>query len=149
LGASFGNSGSRQRRCIVTTDTKNHEKRKVPIPDSVLRLLTAELPDEPALVFPGRKGGELPLGEFRWVFDKAAAAVGLAGLVPHELRHTAASLAVSAGANIKVLQTILAHKTATLTLDRYGHLYPDDLGAVADALDVGARAAAASLRLRS
>ena len=53
---------------------------------------------------------------------------------------------MSAGANIKVLQTILGHRTATLTLDRYGHLYPDDLGTLADALDVGARAAAASLR---
>jgi integrase len=113
----------------------------------VLGLSEAELPEDPhALVFPSRKGGFLPLGEFRWAFDKAAAAVGLAGLVPHQLRHTAASLAVSAGANIKVLQTILGHKTMTLTLDRYGHLYPDDLGTVAEALDVGARAAAASLR---
>jgi integrase len=54
---------------------------------------------------------------------------------PHDLRHTCASLAISAGANIKVLQTLLGHKTATLTLDRYGHLFPDDLGKVADALD--------------
>jgi hypothetical protein len=45
-----------------------------------------------------------------------------------------------------VLQTLLGHKTATLTLDRYGHLYPDELGVIADALDDGARAAAVSLR---
>jgi integrase len=37
-------------------------------------------------------------------------------------------LAIAAGANVKVLQTLLGHKTATLTLDRYGHLFPDDLG---------------------
>jgi hypothetical protein len=30
------------------------------------------------------------------------------------------------------------HKTATLTWDRYGHLYPDDLDAVADAFDSAA-----------
>jgi hypothetical protein len=34
-----------------------------------------------------------------------------------------------------VLQTLLGHKTATLTLDRYGHLFPDDLGRIADAFD--------------
>jgi len=50
-------------------------------------------------------------------------------------RRKSASLAISAGANVKVLQTLLGHKTATLTLDRYGHLFPDDLGKVADALD--------------
>jgi hypothetical protein len=38
-------------------------------------------------------------------------------ITPHELRHTCASLAISAGANVKVLQSLLGHKTATLTLD--------------------------------
>jgi integrase len=51
----------------------------------------------------------------------------------HDLRHTRASLAISAGANVKVVQRLLGHKTAVLTLDRYGHLFPDDLDAVADA----------------
>ena len=50
-----------------------------------------------------------------------------------DLRHTCASLAISAGANVKVLQTLLGHKTATLTLERYGHLFPDDPGRIADA----------------
>jgi hypothetical protein len=30
---------------------------------------------------------------------------------------------------------MLGHKSATLTLDRYGHLYPDELQSVADRLD--------------
>lgn len=42
------------------------------------------------------------------------------------------------GANVKVLQTLLGHKTATLTLHRYGHLFPDDLGKIADAFDSAA-----------
>nr|WP_084721665.1 tyrosine-type recombinase/integrase [Rhodococcus marinonascens] len=91
------------------------------------------------LVFPGRSGGFLPLGELRWQFDKAAETVDLSGLVPHELRHTAASLAIAAGANVKVVQRMLGHKTATLTLDRYGHLFPDDLDAVAQSLDAAYR----------
>jgi integrase len=56
----------------------------------------------------------------------------------HDLRHTCASLAISSGANVKVVQRLLGHKTAVLTLDRYGHLFPDDLGAVADAFDAAA-----------
>jgi hypothetical protein len=37
--------------------------------------------------------------------------------------------------NIKVLQRLMGHKTATMTLDRYGHLFPDGLGRIADAFD--------------
>jgi integrase len=76
------------------------------------------------------------------VFDPAAKAAGVGGLTPHELRHTCASLAITARANVKVLQTLLGHKTATLTLDRYGHLFPDDLDKIADAFDVAAKTTA-------
>ncbi|MGQ4599913.1 tyrosine-type recombinase/integrase [Nocardia sp. R6R-6] len=44
------------------------------------------------------------------MFDQAVKDAGLAGVVPHGLRHTAASLAISAGANIKVVQRMLGHK---------------------------------------
>lgn len=65
-------------------------------------------------------------------FQKATAAVdGCGGVRLHDLRHTCASLAISAGANVKVVQRLLGHKTAVLTLDRYGHLFPDDLDAAA------------------
>ena len=64
----------------------------------------------------------------------------LAGVRLHDMRHTCASLAIRSGANVKVVQRLLGHKTATLTLDRYGHLYPDDLDAVATAFDSAADA---------
>lgn len=57
------------------------------------------------------------------------------GLRIHDLRHTAASLLVSAGANVKVVQRHLGHSTATQTLDRYAHLFTEDLEAVAEHLD--------------
>lgn len=53
----------------------------------------------------------------------------------HELRHTAASLMIASGANVKTVQSQLGHKTATMTLDQYGHLFPDDLDDVADKMD--------------
>jgi len=74
-------------------------------------------------------------------FDRAAAGPGLDGLVPHELRHTAASLAIASGASVKGVQSMLGHASATLTLDRYGHLLGDELDAVAERLVAAARVA--------
>lgn len=50
------------------------------------------------------------------------------------------------GANVKVVQKLLGHKTAVLTLDRYRHLFPDDLDAVATAFDAAAQTGADWLR---
>ena len=58
-----------------------------------------------------------------------------APVTPHELRHTAASLAIASGADVKVVQQMLGHKSATMTLDQYGHLFGDRLDVVADAMD--------------
>jgi integrase len=139
-------AGYVQGLAIVEGPVKNHQNRSVAIGATLAGLLGADLegrkPDD--LVFPSRKGGYLPLGELRWAFDQAAARAGLIGLVPHELRHTAASLAIQSGANVKVIQQMLGHKTATMTLDLYGHLFADDLDSVADALD-----AAYSLRTQT
>ncbi|EOD70332.1 site-specific recombinase XerD [Amycolatopsis vancoresmycina DSM 44592] len=59
----------------------------------------------------------------------------MAGLTPHKLRHTAASLAIAAGADVKVVQQMLGHADAAMTLNVYGHLFPDRLDEVADVLD--------------
>lgn len=127
----------------VEGDTKTHRGRDVPVPAFVWDRIKDSLPSDPdALVFPSRKGRHLTIGEYRWVFDKAASDIGLSGLVPHELRHTCASLAISAGANVKAVQTLLGHASAVMTLDLYGHLLSDDLTRVAKGLDKAARKAA-------
>jgi len=64
-------------------------------------------------------------------------------ITPHDLRHTAASLAVSAGAHVKAVQRMLGHASAAMTLDVYADLFDDDLDAVAVAMSE-ARAAAVS-----
>ncbi|MGW0454729.1 tyrosine-type recombinase/integrase [Gordonia sputi] len=122
----------------VEGTTKGHESRSVPVPAFLVELLRDHLDTLPkatgTLVFGGRDGWMTP-GEFRWRFDPAATAAGVEGLTPHELRHTAASLAIRSGANVKVVQRMLGHKSATLTLDRYGHLFSDELDALATALN--------------
>ncbi len=83
-----------------------------------------------------RRGSPLRAAIFRrGHFDAAAAAIGIPGLHPHELRHTAASLAIAAGADVKVVQQMLGHASATMTMDTYGHLFENRLDEVADALD--------------
>jgi len=117
---------------------KGHQCRSVPIPrgiaDGLAEHLVGKAPD--AFVFTAPGGGLLRLTNFRRRhFDRAAREVGLEGLTPHELRHTAASLAVSAGANVKSVQRMLGHKSAAMTLDVYSGLFADDLDAVAERLD--------------
>jgi integrase len=66
----------------------------------------------------------------------------LVRLVPHDLRHTAASLAISAGANVKAVQKMLGHTSAAMTLDVYADLFDDDLDAAGDALSAAGDPAA-------
>ncbi|MEU2625859.1 site-specific integrase [Kitasatospora sp. NPDC007106] len=134
---------------LLLKDVKNHEKRSVPLLASVVPDLRALVgsrgPDR--LVFTGQDGEALGYGEFRSsIFDPAVKAAGLAelGLTPHKLRHTAASLAIAAGADVKVVQQMLGHKSAAMTLDVYGHLFPERLDEVADALDIGRASALAA-----
>ena len=99
-----------------------------------------------ALVFSAPRGGTLRVRNFRRAaLDPAATSLGIEGLHPHALRHTAASLAIASGADVKVVQQMLGHKSATMTFDLYGHLMGDRLDVVADAMDT-ARSAALSAR---
>ena len=110
----------------VETTTKTNRSRHVPAPAPIWERVKAQLPaNRDALVFPPRRGQHLSNHEYRRAFDKALKTVqaqtkatrqqeiadgGEAGtpdfpdVTPHDLRHTCASLAISAGANVKVVQ---------------------------------------------
>ncbi|PKW13490.1 tyrosine-type recombinase/integrase [Saccharopolyspora spinosa] len=123
---------------LVWGTPKNHERRSVPLPRFVAELLGKHLVDKVAegLVFTAPQGGVLRVRNFRRaVFNRAVAEVGPVGFHPHELRHTAASLAIASGADVKIVQQMLGHKSATMTLDQYGHLFPDRLNEIADRMD--------------
>lgn len=141
---------------LVWSTPKNHERRSVPFPKFLSEDLAARMEGKRRadLVFEAPAGGVLRIATFRTrVFNKAVNE--LRGLdedgqpttdwprpTLHDMRHTAASLAISAGANVKAVQTMLGHKSAALTLDTYADLFPDDLEAVADALDAAVTAIA-------
>ncbi|MEU0239713.1 tyrosine-type recombinase/integrase [Nocardiopsis sp. NPDC006198] len=125
---------------LVEQSPKTGKSRTVPVPPSLVEELRPLMRgrSESDLVFTTRRGGEVRLRNWRnREFGKAVKAVGLdgRGLTPHKLRHTAASLAIASGADVKVVQSMLGHATATMTLDRYGHLFPDRLDEVAEAMD--------------
>ncbi len=135
---------------LIRSAPKDHQRRSVPLPAFLADVLAARLAgrgsDDP--VFDSRRGGVLRVRNMRrdW-FDAAAAAAGVAGLTPHELRHTAASLAVSAGASVLGVQRMLGHDKASTTLDVYSDLFDADLDAVADRLaDTRSRILADSVR---
>jgi integrase len=98
-----------------------------------------------SLVFVAPLGG--PLRFSKWIdvtFKPALQAAGLpTEMRLYDLRHTCASLMIAEGATVKAVQAQLGHATATMTLDLYGHLFPDELPMLAERLDA-TRAAAAS-----
>lgn len=55
-------------------------------------------------------------------------------LTPKALRHTAASMAIAAGADVKVIQRMLGHADAAMTLNTYADLWPDRLDEVTKAV---------------
>lgn len=136
------------------TPTKGKQRRHVPVPKFLTEPLSTQCQGKKRTdqVFTAPEGGVLRLNTWRdrtWntVIDKlrqvdeeGVAHRDFPDATPHDLRHTAASLAVQAGANVKALQTMLGHKSATLTLDTYAELFPEDLAQVAATLDAAVEA---------
>lgn len=134
---------SEPRGNIVWGTPKNHERRSVPFPELLepsLRHRVGSVGDDKP-IFAGPDGGVLRSGNFRGrTFNSAVARCiendpTFPRVTVHDLRHTAASLAISAGANVKAVQRMLGHASAAMTLDVYADLFDDDLDAVATALN--------------
>jgi integrase len=122
---------------LAWTLPKGHKRRSVPMPEFVADLLAIRIAGLAAddLVFTTASGSPLRNNNFRrdW-FDQAVIAAGVGPLTPHELRHTTASLAISAGASVLSIQRMLGHKKPSTTLDVYADLFEGDLDEVAVAL---------------
>lgn len=87
-------------------------------------------------MFPGPDGKFLPRPKStRGWFSGAVQRAGVQRVTPHDLRHTTASLAISAGVNVLALARMLGHTSAKVTLDTYADLFDSDLDAVAITLN--------------
>lgn len=122
---------------------KNGSRRSVPFPAVLAPALQKHTAGKSRgeAVFTSLQGSRLRNTNFRnRIFDPAVAKTMLSDptfpkITIHDLRHTAASLAVSQGANVKSLQRMLGHATAAMTLDTYAELFEDDLDAVGIAMN--------------
>lgn len=114
---------------------KTWENRSVPVPLYVMGELKKEIQGKTSnrLVFEEWEGEHLREQSRKdkgW-YSRAIVAASVPSLTIHDLRHTAASIAVSAGANVKCVQKMLGHKNASMTLDTYADLFDTDLDNVA------------------
>lgn len=128
----------------VEGTTKTHQTRTVPILTQTLVDALAEVTrgrDPFDYVFPYRDGGPTPLDWFRWRFDQAANLVGLSGISPKTLRHTAGSLALASGASVVTVSKLLGHRNVTTTMNVYSHMLPDDFTDLAAATEKAVRGA--------
>jgi integrase len=121
--------GADYKRIVSTTKTK--KKRVLDIPNPVLNALKPLVEGRKAkdFVFLGSKGlGAINYTWFRnTIFMPAIASLGLEDVGIHNLRHTAASLLISQGAQITTVSKILGHASIVQTLKTYGHYYPSDM----------------------
>lgn len=126
---------------LVFGEPKTYQRRSVTLPPFLRDELRVHLdgrevgPD--SFVFTGPNGGVLNHKAFYRTYFKPA--VRRAGIPPamrfHDLRHTCASLCIALGAHPKAIQERLGHSSITVTLDRYGHLFPKLDEALTDRLD--------------
>lgn len=85
------------------------------------------------LVFPDLKGGYFNPNYLLRVFSRILRDLGLAHMRIHDLRHSAATILLAKGVNIKVISELLGHSDIAITLRVYGHLLPSMQGDVVDA----------------
>lgn len=120
---------------------KDHDRREVPVPDFVLDELGAAMPAS-GLIFRSPQGSHVHHANWtRRVWTPALEGAGLPHMRIHELRHTAASLAVASGASVLAVSRMLGHADPAITLRVYADLFDQDLDDVRARMDAVARQA--------
>ncbi len=117
-----------ERRQLAPLKTRA-SYRTVPLPEVVADELAQHLARagrREGLIFAGHDGQPARLNTFTVAWRRAVvAAEATAGLCLHDLRHSYASALIAAGESVKPVQVRMGHASAMVTLDVYGHLWPD------------------------
>ena len=122
-------------RYYIAASTKSGKPRTIEPPPIAFEYLRAERvkqlehqlkagpiwsnPDD--LVFTDEAGGHYAIHTFYKRFKAIAGSIGRPDARPHDLRHTAATVAIASGADVKSVQELLGHATASFTLNVYAH----------------------------
>lgn len=137
---------------VVIGTPKTHERREVAVPRSVMRMVEARMvgkgPDD--LLWPRRDGSPMrPPSHGDWYYtalkrcmypidpetEEPVEVAQFPRVTPHGLRHVAAGLMVSSGANVLVVSRQLGHADPSMTLKIYAALFDEDLEVLGERLD--------------
>lgn len=115
---------------------KGDKARDVPLTGFLLDLLDLEREWDAPLVVTPKTGARVDKDRWRarW-FAPAVEAAKLGDVTPHDLRHTAVSMAIASGASVLDVQRMCGHSTPAITLGIYGHLMDGSLDDVASRMD--------------
>jgi integrase len=124
---------------VVVGTLKSGKSRTVALPEFVIGALSvaAAGKSRDALLWSRADGSHLRSPTTRSWLSAAvrrcqAADESFPRVTAHDLRHTAASLAISAGASVKAVSRMLGHTNAAMTLDTYVTLFESDLDTAAE-----------------
>lgn len=126
---------TKNAKYYIAPSTKSSKPRVIEPPEIAFQYLRAErarqaqnrlaagvMWDNPHnLVFTNEVGQHLAISTFYKTFKRIATSIGRPDARPHDLRHTAATVAIASGADIKSVQDLLGHATASFTLNVYAH----------------------------
>lgn len=119
----------------LTTGTKTGKQRRVDISEQLYEALQdlylqrkkealASGSGEVTEVIFHRHGEPMPQNSIRHVFKRVLRKAGLRDIRFHDIRHTYASLLLTAGVSPVYVKEQLGHSSIQMTVDIYGHLIP-------------------------
>jgi integrase len=121
-------SGTGRPAALTSVLKTNAARRRIPLPDELLEVLSPFVVGRDVLFTRPRSGGLWRRDHFNaQIWKPALRAAKLDDTLGiHVLRHTYVSHLIAAGRNPKAIQRLMGHASITETLDTYGHLFPDD-----------------------
>ena len=111
-------------RPIIDTPKTQTSVRKIPIMDGFPFDLVEQMQPNDFIL-----GGSEPWTEttYRRAMERIGRRINLHGATAHVFRHTYATLAIASGIDVKTVQGLLGHSTASTTLNIYSHVSKDKI----------------------
>ena len=107
---------------------KYGSERTVYAPEGLIEMLAAHVAENLAgtggWLYPGERSAPLHQNSVGYLWRRTRAAAGVESMRLHDLRHFYASGLIAAGCDVVTVQRALGHKSATVTLSTYSHLWP-------------------------
>ena len=111
---------------FVDTPKTKASRRELPLPHFITNALReAKTKAKSPYVVENKKGGQMSVRSYQYLFSSLTKKAGVRPLNFHALRHTFATRALESGMDVKTLSDLLGHQSPTVTLTRYAHSMSD------------------------